>query len=197
MALRLRTLHGREILDWLDAITQLRITIFYHYPYLYQGTLDYERDYLAKYAQSPTSFCALALAGEQVVGCSTAIALTAADAEFQAPFIERAIDLAQVFYFGESLLDARYRGTGIGKQFFALREARAAQLNLPVTAFCAVQRPAAHPLKPASYQPLDDFWRAQGYQAVPGMQANYHWLDRDQTQESAKPMQFWLKGYPL
>ena len=195
MALTLLSLHGAQLLDWLDDIARLRIDIFYHYPYLYDGSLNYEREYLAKYAQSESAFCALALDGDQVVGCSTAVALTDADCEFQAPFIERQIPLNKVFYFGESLLKPAYRSTGIGKQFFYLREQQAQQLDLAITAFCAVVRPDNHPLKPTNYQPLDNFWRRQGYQPIDNMIAHYQWLDREHTHESAKPMQFWLKGY--
>lgn len=195
MAMTLLSLRGAQLLDWLEEIARLRIEIFYHYPYLYAGSLDYERAYLAKYATSDSAFCALAMDGDQVVGCSTAIALTDADSEFQAPFIEQQIALDKVFYFGESLLMPAYRGTGIGKQFFHLREQQAQLLGLAITAFCAVVRPDNHPLKPADYQPLDNFWRSQGYQPVPTMIAQYDWLDRNHLHESSKPMQFWLKGY--
>lgn len=197
MALKLLSLHGSQLLNWLEQIARLRIDIFYQYPYLYDGSLDYEREYLAKYAESDSSFCALVFDGEQLVGCSTAIALHDADSEFQAPFIVHNIPVERVFYFGESLLYAAYRGSGIGKQFFNLREQRARELGLPITAFCAVVRPDHHPLKPQDYQPLDSFWRTQGYQPEPSMIASYVWLDREQHEESLKPMQFWLKGYPL
>lgn len=195
MALTLLSLHGAQLLDWLDDIARLRIDIFYHYPYLYDGSLDYERQYLAKYAQSESAFCVLALDGNKLVGCTTAIALTDADLEFQAPFIEQGVAFDNVFYFGESLLQAQYRSTGIGKQFFYLREQQARQIGLTITAFCAVVRPDNHPLKPANYQPLDNFWRRQGYQPIDNMIAHYQWLDREHIHESAKPMQFWLKGY--
>ena len=43
------------------------------------------------------------------------------------------------------------------------------------------------------YQPLDAFWIRRGYRHHPELHTRYHWRDLDETEESAKPMSFWLK----
>jgi GNAT superfamily N-acetyltransferase len=104
------------------------------------------------------------------------------------------IEISSVFYCAESVLLAGYRGQGIGHRFFDLREAHAKALGFDRSAFCAVIRPANHPLKPKSYRPLDGFWQARGYRPLPGVVAKFGWKDLDAKEETFKPMQFWLKS---
>lgn len=190
----IQTCSGAAVAPWLDAVARLRIEVFRDFPYLYDGSLDYEREYLSTYAASPTSLFVLALAGDAVVGASTGIALTDAEAEFQAPFIAAGIPLDAVFYFGESVLRPAWRGQGLGHRFFDERERFAASLGKTITAFCAVERPDNHPLKPADYSPLDPFWTARGYVRQPPLRTLYEWQDIDTAQPTAKPMVFWLKA---
>lgn len=195
MPVTIRTVSGQAVLPWLDAVAALRIEVFRDFPYLYDGDLGYERDYLAGYAHSPGSLFVLALDGELVVGASTGIPLADADEEFQVPFTEQHIPLDSVFYFGESVLQRGYRGQGLGHRFFNEREAFARTLGKTVTAFCAVERPDSHPLKPAAYTPLDVFWQQRGYIKQPAMRTLYEWQDIDEPLPSSKPMVFWLKHW--
>lgn len=193
MSITIQTVSGEQVLPWLDAVAALRIEVFRDYPYLYDGELDYERRYLAAYAKSPGSLFVLALDGDRLVGASTGIPLADAETEFQAPFREQGIALDQVFYFGESVLQHAYRSHGIGHRFFDEREAFARQLGKTITAFCAVERPDNHPLKPADYTPLDRFWQARGYTKQPAMCTLYHWQDINEPAATDKPMIFWFK----
>jgi GNAT superfamily N-acetyltransferase len=99
-----------------------------------------------------------------------------------------------VFYCGESVLDKRYRGLGIGVRFFEQREAHAADLGgFKHITFCCVERPLDHPRRPADYVPLDAFWNKRGYVKHPELHTTYSWKDLDDATETAKPMTFWLK----
>ncbi len=50
----------------IDDIARLRIAVFREWPYLYDGDLDYERQYLGRYAQSPGSVCVAAYDGDRI-----------------------------------------------------------------------------------------------------------------------------------
>ncbi|HSC75637.1 MAG TPA: GNAT family N-acetyltransferase [Pseudomonadales bacterium] len=193
--MEIQTVSGARVKPWLNAVATLRTEVFRDFPYLYDGELDYERRYLMTYAQSPGSLFVLALDGNRVVGASTGLPLTDAEAEFQTPFIAQGIALDSVFYFGESVLQRGYRGHGIGHRFFDEREKFARSLGKTVTAFCAVERPDNHPLKPADYTPLDQFWQQRGYTKQATMRTAYAWKDIDQTATTEKPMVFWLKKW--
>jgi GNAT superfamily N-acetyltransferase len=185
--------HGRAIEPYLDALAALRIEVFREFPYLYDGTLDYERRYLRVYAESPRSVVALALDGDQVVGAATALPLCDHEEELMPQLRAAGFDPDRVYYFGESVLRASYRGRGIGHRFFDVREAAARQHGFTVAAFCAVQRPDDHPRKPAGYVPHDAFWRKRGFQPRPDIVSTLAWQDLDETIESPKPMMFWVK----
>jgi hypothetical protein len=200
MHVTIQTVSGKQVLPWLDALAALRIEVFRDFPYLYEGEMDYERSYLAAYANSAHSLFVLALDGNTLVGCSTGIPLKDAEPEFHAPFIAKNIPLASVFYFGESVLQQNYRGQHLGHRFFDEREKFACSIGKSITAFCAVERPENHPMKPADYSPLDRFWQQRGYTKQPDMRTFYEWQDAsvDESNETAiteKPMVFWLKDW--
>jgi GNAT superfamily N-acetyltransferase len=184
---------GTAIEPWLPAAAELRIRVFREFPYLYDGDMAYEERYLAQFARAPGSVLVLACSGSQVIGCATAMAMSGADPEFQRPFIDHDMALEKIFYFGESVLDANWRGLGIGHRFFDEREAQARRLAATITTFCAVQRPQDHPLRPADYRPLDGFWHKRGYQRRDDLSAEFSWKDIDQPAETRKTMLFWLR----
>ena len=148
--------------------------------------------YLDRYAQSDRSVFVLALEFNRLVGAATALPLLEADEEFQAPFRQLGAELGSVFYFGESVLLKPYRGEGIGHRFFDLREQYAADFGFLHTAFCAVQRPEDHPLRPDDYRSLDDFWRGRDYFPQNQLVAHFDWTDVGETAPSRKSLQFWL-----
>lgn len=192
--LRLESFQGQEVEPYLDALGALRITVFRDYPYLYDGNLDYERDYLRRYLHCQQSLVVLAFFGDAVVGATTCTPMADEDAEFKEPFIGAGYDLDDICYFGESVLLPAYRGRGLGKLFFIHREAHARGLGLPTAAFCAVNRPSTHPLQPAGYRPLDGFWKSMGYTQQPELQARFRWKDVDQPEETEKTLTFWTKN---
>ncbi|WP_121174028.1 GNAT family N-acetyltransferase [Kushneria sinocarnis] len=193
----IRLLHGREMAPWLDELARLRITVFREFPYLYDGSAAYEADYLQTYVESPRSLCVLVLDADRVVGASTALPLTDETEEFMRPFRTAGWAPERICYFGESILLPEWRGQGLGVRFFEAREAHARQLeHVDRCAFCAVERPADHPLRPPDYRPLDEFWRRRGYRHHPELRTDYVWQDVDASRPSAKPLSFWMRKLP-
>lgn len=192
--MRIKTLCGEAIAPHIDDLARLRIEVFRAFPYLYDGDLAYERDYLNTYARSPESLFVLALDGDRVVGVATGVPMADETHDFKRPFVEAGWNPDEIFYFGESVLLPEYRGQGLGVRFFDEREAYARKLGrFRWCAFCAVERPADHPLRPAGYVPLNDFWAHRGYVHQPDLRTEYRWKDIGEVQESAKPMSFWLR----
>lgn len=193
MTVRIECATGAAIAPHLDALAALRISVFRAYPYLYEGSLDYERRYLASYAASPASLVVLALDGDRVIGASTALPLALHSDDVAPPLAAAGYDPATVYYFGESVLEPAYRGHGVGARFFDEREARARALGYRTAAFCAVDRPADHPQRPAGYQPPGALWRRHGFVRRPDIVGRFEWQDLGDTVETAKPMVFWTK----
>lgn len=191
--LRIESFHGQALAPRLDALGALRISVFHEYPYLYEGTLEYEREYLRTYLECGESLVALVFDEGRVVGATTALPLAREGPEFQAPFLKAGMAVEEVCYFGESILLPEYRGQGLGKKFFELREAHARCLGLRRAAFCAVDRAADHSLRPADYAPLDGFWSRQGYVKQPHLCAEFVWKEIGEEAESPKSLTFWIK----
>lgn len=186
-------LRGSELLPLLDDVARLRIGVFNAWPYLYEGSLDYERDYLADYASTADAVCVVARAGGEVVGASTGLPLLDDGPAFRQPFEAAGIDPAQVFYFGESVLLPAWRGRGIGHAFFDAREVHARALGrFAMTAFCAVDREADDPRRPPGHRDNDAFWHKRGYACRPGMTMQLHWRETGRG-EVLHPLTFWTR----
>ncbi|WP_147652753.1 GNAT family N-acetyltransferase [Vulcaniibacterium gelatinicum] len=193
MDIRVQRFTGPAVGRHLDDVARLRIAVFRDWPYLYDGDLDYERDYLRAYARSPESVFVLAFDGGRVVGASTGIPLADDTPAFQAPFLERGIAVESVFYFDESVLLPEYRGRRLGHAFFDEREAHARALGrFRWTAFCAVDRDEHDPRRPSVYRPNDAFWHKRGYVRQPGMTMRLAWKELGMG-EVEHALTFWLR----
>jgi len=193
--IRIQSLAGTDLAPWISDLARLRITVFRDYPYLYDGSFEYEENYLQTYLNSKDSIIILALDGQRVVGASTGLPLTDETDEFQQPFVKHGYEPGKVFYCAESVLLPSHRGKGIYKQFFSGREGHARALaRFDYCSFCCVQRPENHPLRPVDYVPLDAVWTRFGYRKQPELVTNYSWKDVDEQQETEKPMVFWTKN---
>jgi len=190
---RIAVATGAAIEAHFEALAALRIAVFREYPYLYEGSLDYERHYLASYARSPAGLAVLVIDGDRVVGASTALPLTQHSDAVVPPLASAGIAPDTVYYFGESVLEPAYRGRGFGAAFFVERERRARALGYRVAAFCAVDRPADHPRRPAGYVAPGALWRRHGFVRRPDIVAAFAWPDLGEPTETTKPMVFWLK----
>lgn len=191
-SLKLIACCGREILPYLDAAARLRMTVFREFPYLYEGSLGNEKEYLASYAQCDQAFFALLIDADQAVGISTGLPMIDADPAFQDPFHSFSRPKEEIFYLGESCLLPSYRGKGWGHAFFDAREAYAQELGATMTTFCSVVRSETHPHRPPQARQHDKFWRKRGYQPTT-MKAELTWPQIDSPEPVRNQLVFWTR----
>lgn len=193
-----KPLHGEEISEHIEELGRLRITVFREFPYLYEGTREEELAYLSRYARSPNSLVVLMKHAGKLVGATTCQPLSEETEEFRVPFEEAGIDTDEVFYFGESVILPEFRGRGGGGEFFRLREEQARMIGpYRYTAFCAVDRPNDHPLRPDDYQSLDHYWERKGYAKRPDLVCRFPWKDIDRPEPHEHTLSFWLKEHSV
>lgn len=193
MTIAVRPLTGAELHAAIDPLAALRIAVFAAYPYLYDGDVAYEAEYLKEFIAAPDAVLVAAFDGPRIVGAATASPMWAQKEEFRAPFEARGIDTRKLFYFGESVLLPEYRGHGIGHAFFDHREEQARKCGASAATFAAVIRPDDHPERPEGYTPLDAFWTRRGYAKVPGFITELEWKEHGEEGESPKAMQYWMR----
>jgi GNAT superfamily N-acetyltransferase len=191
---QVQRMSGGDINAYLPELARLRIRVFREYPYLYEGSVAYEEKYLKTYANVPESVMVLVWDGDRVVGASSGLPLEIETPEAIGPFIRQGYDPKRIFYYGESVLLPEYRGRGLGKRFFEEREAHARGLDrFDIACFCAIERPADHPRRPAGYLPLDAFWSRRGFVKHSELSTAYSYRELGEDAETPKPMVFWLK----
>ncbi len=198
MKIKYELLNCDDISNYLLELANLRIEVFKEFPYLYEGSIDYEMRYLTRYQKSKNSLVIICLIDNKVVGASTCISLLDEDDDFKSPFLNKEWDIAKIYYFGESIIKKDYRGNKIGHEFFRLREEFAKeklQQHLKFTTFCSVIRKENHSKKPHEYRPLDNFWKRLGYSDDYNLFTEYSWKDIDKKIEDSKKMKFWIKAW--
>lgn len=195
MEIEVRPLTGSAFEAAIPALSQLRIKIFCAWPYLYDGDLEYEARYLERFIKADRAFLAAAFNEQgEIVGAATAAPMIDETPEFREPFENAGYDTSKIFYFAESLLLPDYRGTGVGHKFFDARETHAQSFGEYTHAtFCGVVRSLDHPSCPDQYRPLDGFWQKRGFEKLDGIVAKYAWKDVGDSEETEKPMQFWMR----
>lgn len=187
---------AKELEQNLLEVARLRMEVFRDFPYLYEGSLDYEKNYLGVYLKSGRSHFIAAKDEKRLIGLSSCIPLKDENDYVQEPFKKAGLNLDKIFYFGESILLTAYRGRGLGHAFFDGREKAALSYGeYDMTCFCAVERPPDHALRPPSYKPLDEFWRKRGYEIHPQLKSYFSWQDIGDREETLKPMIYWMKKW--
>lgn len=177
----------------LRALAILRMTVFRGWPYLYDGSLDYETGYLAEFLSDDAAVLVAARVGDIPVGMATASPMATQPDAITAPFLAAGVDTGSLFYFGESVLLAQFRGLGVGHRFFDVREAAARAAGADSATFCAIVREPGHPSEPENNRDLTPFWERRGYCVAPGFATTMRWKEVGQREESDHPMRFWIK----
>jgi len=185
---------GADTSSLLDNLAALRIEVFRDFPYLYEGSTEYEKEYLKTYSLSTDSMIFTVFDGDKMVGATTCIPLMDESEEVIEPFIKSGYKVEEIFYFGESILLKPYRGMGLGHRFFDEREKHAASFGqYKFTCFCAVQRPDDHILKPDNDRPNDKFWLHRDYLPMKDLISEFEWQDIGEKNPTKKPMMYWMK----
>jgi GNAT superfamily N-acetyltransferase len=187
---------GLEALELIPQVAKLHVEVFRDFPYLYDRDVAFEERLLAMFfANADSPFFVLAYAGEELVGASTARSLSnrLITDGVEDLFRSQNYEPEQFYYLADSVLQERYRGRGIGRAFFSLREEHALKQGFASCCFCAVQRPTDHPLRQDDYYQLNGFWESLGYTETADLETEFTWKDLGESQTTAKKMRYWIK----
>jgi len=192
--IHIQPFHGWQAELYIKELARLRIEVFRDFPYLYDGNMDYEENYLKTLIDAPNNFIVMAFNGAEVVGAATALPLEHETYNISHPVAAGGYDISKVYYLGESIIRAPYRSKGINKKFFKAAERRAKSLGeFDFLAFCNVERPIDHPAYPAGYTEPRDHWCSLGFQST-DIICNITWKDLHEASATSKNLRFWIKS---
>ena len=178
-----------------EELATLRINVFREYPYLYDGSLEYEKNYLSQYLSTKNSALVIVKDAERIIGAVTGIPLNETFSDCKDFFIENKIPMEGIFYLGEITLLKEYRGQGIGARMYELFEEFVRGNNeYKQIALCEVVSPKNDPRRTSDYFCLDSFWAKRGYVKNPDWVTQFSWKDLGSEEESYHPMVFWIKN---
>ncbi|MCH9625583.1 MAG: hypothetical protein S4CHLAM123_07590 [Chlamydiales bacterium] len=192
--IKITALTGREIHPLLPKLAELRIEVFSEYPFLYEGSLENEKQHLKKFLTINDAILVVAFDQDKIVGISTGYPFIYEAGNLKETFISVGRDPKNYFCFGESVLQKVYRGKGIGKQFFDQREAHVHHLNrYSSICFYTSLRPVDDPKCPTDYRPLSPFWRNRGFVEHPELHATVAYREIGESKKTPKKIRFWTK----
>lgn len=196
---RYESLVGPEIIPVLDDVARLRVELFRDYPYLYNGNLEYEKNYLKGLAGNEKSFVAAAYHGGEVVGAATALPLLS-DAEIldgvRERFVRAGIEPAACYYYSEILVRPAHRRRGISSEFYRRRKEMALDIGFSVACFAALDTGDSGMTAPPDYFDPSGMWRRMGFSRHRDIHVDYHWptLQPDgSTADMAHRLYFWTR----
>lgn len=162
------TITGPEFENYIETVATLRLTIFKEYPYLYDGTIQTEKNYLKNYARSKNSLTILVKDGEKIVGAITGMPLVEMEETFVTPFYKNQLPIHPFYYLGEVLLFKEYRGQGIEKRLYNTFEEWLKNKNeWSKIAVAELKRDKNDPRRPKDYVDMHDFWESLGFKEHP------------------------------
>ena len=155
--MKIRCISGSDFGELIPEVARLRIEVFSEWPYLYNGSMEYEREYLQSLADTAKGCIVVAEDQGRIVGVSTGMPLAEAFEEIRVGYD----DPKGIFYYGESVVIKSYRGQGIGSKFFVEREQFVRNLGFFHTiCFCSIERVGTAPQDIFDLEPM---WKRRGF----------------------------------
>lgn len=193
-----RIVQGEARKEYIEILMEWRLKYFRQFPYLYEGSREYEESYLEGFLSHSNGILALASHGDSVVGIVTALPLlsefgiaTETDALAQVA----KVSASAIFYIGEVIVDRGYRGRGLSRRLLELAEEYARSKGFTTCSLLTVVREDEHPLRPKDYISTDAVWRNLGYQRA-GVATTFEWPTihpGGEVSSVSNPMEYWIK----
>jgi hypothetical protein len=185
-------LNGEEELKAaVHDVARLRMEVFKEHPYLYDGSLEYEMEYLGPFAASQSSMLVIAKLGDKIIGCITGTPLCEAGSDCQMPFTKAGTSTDSIFYLGEIVLLKEFRVQGIGAKMYVLFEKYVRdQKKFDQIAMCEVVREEKH-----DYFKLDTFWSKRQFVKYPKLTTQFAWKELGKEEKIFHTMVYWIKKF--
>lgn len=189
---------GNEVNSIVDNISKMRINEFRNFPYMYDGSLEYERLYFQEFCKDPNSLIVCIFDDSKLIATATSIPLLSnADIldNVASKFIAQSLDPKTFFYSGEFIVLQKYRQNGLCKNLLYSVESLAKTLGFTNLCIATVCRSKDDPRRPVSYVDSDVVWKSLGFE-ITNIKTSYPWPTIQPNQLTVtvnNEMIFWTK----
>lgn len=191
--LQLIAVPGREARPYCDQLAALDMAIFKEWPYLYEGTLEGEAQYLENYFKSEKSLFLLLMRGDAIVGSASFIPLEEEIDEIQSPFKVAGLPCNDYLYVGVVMILKEYRRPGLIRALYEHALEYAKSIGKRAGALAMIERPADDSRRPADDRPLDGMCQAFGFEKQDGLEVHVEWTDITTHMPAPVVMKIWTK----
>ena len=190
----IKILRGQEMAPYLEIAAQWRIQEFKGFPYLYEGSLEYEAMYMHECEKNPEAILIVGERNHEILGFTTGIPIGTMSDHLQS-LRDKLPNAHEYYYLAECIFSPTVRGRGFAQKGIKLFEGVVKELGYKKICFLTVIRDENHPLRPKRYFDKDPIWKRWNYQKTdlilefpwPTIQADGSVID------FLNPMRFWEK----
>lgn len=160
--------YGREISTHLLKVAEFRIRYFKDFPYLYDGSVEYEMSYLTGYADDPRSMLiTVTNMNNELIAVSTSVPLVTTTNILDGAselFRSNGLNPSTFFYYGEVIIDHSARKQGLAKSIYLMQDEHALNSGFENIAIATVIRLKGDHRQPEFYQSSDLVWKKMNFQ---------------------------------
>lgn len=166
MNVTVEILTGKDVQKYIVLLSRLRIDNFKEYPYLYEGSMEYEKQCMQGYMSCPHCAFAIAKVDGKIAGALTGIPLVSDSSignDAEKIFKLNNLSPSEYYYYGEIFVLKKFRNLAVAASLFAAQNSKVKGLGYKYAVMLTVVREENHPLKPKKYRSPDQLWTRAGF----------------------------------
>ena len=173
MTAAIEIFRGNDFAPYLKRLSQMRMTHYRGYPYLYEGSDDYEHEYIADFPNNQHSIMVGAFESGELEGFVLGTPLEG-DSPILASISDKVHRRATTYYIADIILNSGLRAQRISETLMNTIEREIISLGYKQICFLTVFRPENHPTRPPGYVESRALWERFGYVKQPA-KLTYDW----------------------
>lgn len=185
--IHLETFKGNAISPYIQDITDLSLTIYREYPYLYEGTEEEYMPFIEYYSYSQNGIACILFDNDKPIGVAIGMPMNEMREKYKQPLLNyyTETDFDSLFYLGEFLLLKEYRGQGFSKQMYLELEQQVRKTGFSSKIFfCEID----------NYRSLDKFWSKLGFKLCGNLSFTVYWRNVSELEDSPHNMIYLMKS---
>jgi GNAT superfamily N-acetyltransferase len=180
-------------------IAAQRIKQYQDYPYLYDGNMQEETDYVAWCLEQPSSALAVAYIDDAPIGFASGISLVDFDDHMKGSiqaFTHANFNPHNYYYLADIMVVPAYQGNKISSLLLQAIENHARN-NAYKNICCITENHDTHPFKPIDYVSVVEVLLSRFSYVPSSITLSFEWLTRQADGSSAQQthiLQYWIKS---